>query len=165
LFSESGPNFLNYVQYFQTMSKLFFQECKKFSRGLSFLCAHSSYGPVRSCDRGSFPRTCLSGSRLSWWTVAKARSGLVLTIRWLEEKRPFGHTASQGCWRLPRSPGSHVRRCFAVAPVDMLAVEVANIQTGVWERRNGRRCESRVWRFVDINDLISCDVSAQPLSS
>jgi len=36
----------------------------------------------------------------------------------------------------------------------MLAVEVANIQTGVWERRDGRWCESRAWRFVDVDDLI-----------
>ena len=51
-----------------------------------------------------------------------------------------------------------IRRCFVVTPVDMLAVEVANIQDGVWERRDGRRCESRAWRFVDVDDLISCDV-------
>jgi len=57
-----------------------------------------------------------------------------------------------------------VRRCFAVVPIDMLGVEVANIQTGVWERRDGRWCESRAWRFVDVNDLVSCDVDAQPLS-
>ena len=37
----------------------------------------------------------------------------------------------------------------------MLAVEVANIQTGVWERRDGCRCESRPWRFVDVTDLRS----------
>jgi len=65
---------------------------------------------------------------------------------------------------LPRSPGSRRQRCFVIAPVDMLAVDVPNIQTGVWERRDGRRCESRAWRFVDVNDLISCDVYAQPLS-
>jgi len=46
----------------------------------------------------------------------------------------------------------------------MLAVEVTNIQTGVWERRDGRWCESRVWRFVDVNDLVSCDVYSQPQS-
>jgi len=34
----------------------------------------------------------------------------------------------------------------------------------VWDRRYGRWCESRAWRFVDVNDLISCDVYAQPLS-
>jgi len=39
----------------------------------------------------------------------------------------------------------------------MLAVEVTNIQTGVWERRDGRWCESRAWRFVDIDDLVSCN--------
>jgi len=39
----------------------------------------------------------------------------------------------------------------------MLAVEVANIQTEVWERRDGRRCESRAWRFVDVDDLATCD--------
>jgi len=46
----------------------------------------------------------------------------------------------------------------------MLAVEVAKVQTEVWERRDGRWCELRAWRFVDINDLVSCDVYAQPLS-
>jgi len=38
---------------------------------------------------------------------------------------------------LPKSPVSHRQRCFVVAPVDI----VVNIQTGVWERRDGRRCE------------------------
>ena len=51
-----------------------------------------------------------------------------------------------------------------VTPVDMLAAEVANIQTGVWERRDGRWGESRAWMFVDVDDLVSCDVYAQPLS-
>ena len=46
----------------------------------------------------------------------------------------------------------------------MLAVEVADVQTGVWERRDGRWCESRAWRFVDINDLIFSNVYVQPLS-
>jgi len=43
-----------------------------------------------------------------------------------------------------------VRRCFVVTPVDMLAVEVTNIQTGVWERWDGRWCESRALRFLDV---------------
>ena len=30
-----------------------------------------------------------------------------------------------------------VRRCFVANLVDMLAVEITNIQTGVWERRDG----------------------------
>jgi len=45
----------------------------------------------------------------------------------------------------------------------MLATEVAKIQTGVWERRDGRWGELRAWRFVDVDDLVSCDVYAQPL--
>jgi len=44
------------------------------------------------------------------------------------------------------------------------AIEIANIQTGVWERQDGRRCESREWRFVDVHDLLACDVYAQPFS-
>jgi len=43
-----------------------------------------------------------------------------------------------------------VRGCFVVVPVDMLAVEVANIQTGVWERQDDRGCESRAWTFIDV---------------
>jgi len=57
-------------------------------------------------------------------------------------------------------PGVHaltVRGCCVVTPVDVLAIEVANVQTGVWERRDGRWSESRPWRFVDIDDLVSCD--------
>ena len=65
---------------------------------------------------------------------------------------------------LRRSPGSHRQGCFVETPVDMLAVEFANIQTGVWEHRDGRMCESLTWKFVDVNDHISCDVYAQPLS-
>ena len=51
-----------------------------------------------------------------------------------------------------------------VTPVDVLAIEVANVQAEVWERRDGRWSESRAWRFVDVDDLVSCDVYAQPLS-
>ena len=57
-----------------------------------------------------------------------------------------------------------VRRCFVVTPVDMLAVEVTNIQGGVFEHRHGRWCESWAWRFTDVNDLASCAVYAQPLN-
>jgi len=46
----------------------------------------------------------------------------------------------------------------------MLAIEVANVQIGVWERLDGRWSESRAWRFVDVDDLVTCDVHAQPLS-
>ena len=63
---------------------------------------------------------------------------------------------------LPRSPG--VRGCCVVTPVDMLAIEVASVQTGVWERRDGRTRESRAGMFVDVDDLVICDVYAQPLS-
>ena len=38
--------------------------------------------------------------------------------------------------------------------VDMLAVNAVNIQTEMWERRDGRWCKSRAWRFVDVNDLV-----------
>jgi len=34
----------------------------------------------RCCDHRKFPRTCLFGNRLSWPTLAKAKSGLVLTF-------------------------------------------------------------------------------------
>ena len=53
---------------------------------------------------------------------------------------------------------------LAIEVVDKLAIEVTNVQTGVWERRDGRRSESRVWRFVDVDNLVTCDVYEQPLS-
>jgi len=52
----------------------------------------------RCCDLGNFPRTCLSGSRLSWPKLAKARSGLVLTFHRREEKLAF----SFGSYSSPR---------------------------------------------------------------
>jgi len=119
----------------------------------------------RYCDRGNFPRTRLSSSRLSWPKLAKARPGLVPTFRRREKKL----AVSFGFYNRPRlldvaqesrlSPSGDV-----VTPVDMLAVEVANIQTGVWKRRDGRWGQRRAWRFVDVDDLVSCDVYAQPLS-
>ena len=76
---------------------------------------------------------------------------------------PFGYTTVQGCWMLPGIQALTVRGCFVVAPVDMLAVEVTNIYTGLyWERWDGRRCESRAWMFVDVNGLIYCHVYTQP---
>ena len=56
-----------------------------------------------------------------------------------------------------------VRRCCAVALVHMLAIEVANLQTGVWEHGDGRWCEPRAWRFVHVDDPVFWDVYAQPL--
>jgi len=54
--------------------------------------------------------------------------------------------------------------CCIVTAVDMLAVKVANIHTGAWERRDGRCGESRAWRFVDVDNLVSCNVYTEPLS-
>jgi len=96
------------------------------------------------------------------------RPGLGWCRRSMGEKRswlfPLGYTTVQGCWMLPRSQALPVRRCFVVTPVDMLAVEVTNIQTVVWKRWDDRWYESRGWRFVDVNDLLSCNVYTQPLS-
>jgi len=57
----------------------------------------------RCCDRGNFPRTRLSGSRLSWPKLAKARSGLVPTFQRREKKLAvcLGCTTVQSCWMLP----------------------------------------------------------------
>jgi len=67
-----------------------------------------------------------------------------------------------GCY--PVVQALTVRGCCVVNPVDMLAIEVANVQTAVWKRRDGRSSESRTWKLVDVDDLLSCDVYAQPLS-
>jgi len=51
-------------------------------------------------------------------------------------------------------PGVHalnITRCHIICPIDLLAVEVASIKTAVQERRDGRWCKSRGWRFVDVN--------------
>jgi len=101
----------------------------------------------RCCDRGNFPRTCLSGSRLSWPRLAKARSGLVSTFQRREKKL----AVSFGLYNSPKlldvCPGVQaltVQGCCVVTPVDMLAIEVANVQAGVWERRDQARIYQRL---------------------
>jgi len=101
--------------------------------------------PAVGCPGRNSPRPGLGWCRCS---IGERRSWLI----------PLGYITDQGCWMLPRSPNSHRQGCFVVTPVDMLAVEVTNIQTGIWERRDGRWCESQAWRFVYVN------VYAQPLS-
>ena len=110
----------------------------------------------RCCDCGNFPRIRLSGSRLSWPRLAKVWSGLVPTFKRREKKLAVFF----GLYNSPRlldvaqesrlSPSGDV-----VIPVDVLAIEVASVQGGVWERRDGRWSESRAWRFVDVDDLVS----------
>jgi len=97
--------------------------------------------------------------------LGKTREGQIWIGTNVPSVREAGCFLWLGCWMLPRVPGSNRQESFVVTPVDMLAVEVTNIQTGVWERRYGRWCESLVWRFVDVNYLVSCDIYAQPLSS
>jgi len=94
--------------------KCFQSALRKFRRFTGSLWAETlNLGGVmregQCCDRGKFPRTRLSGSRLSWPRLAKARSGLVPTFQRRERNWlfPLGCTTVQGCWMLPRSPGSH----------------------------------------------------------
>jgi len=129
--------------------KRFQSALRKFQRFTGSLWAGTlSLGGVttegRCCDHGNFPRTRLSASRLSWPKLAKARFGLMPTFQRREKKL----AVSCGLYNSPRlldvaqesrlSPSGEV-----VTPVDMLAVEITSIQTGVWERRDGRWAESR----------------------
>jgi len=52
----------------------------------------------RCCDGGNFPRTRLSGSRLSWPKLANAKSGLVPTFQRREKKL----AVSFGLYNSPR---------------------------------------------------------------
>jgi len=74
---------------------------------------------------------------------AKVRSALVPMFH--GEGRNWtlhlGHRAVQGCWLLSGIQALTVRRCFAVALVNMLAVEVVDVQIELWERRDGGRWE------------------------
>jgi len=118
----------------------------------------------RCCDRGNFPRTHLSA------VLAETREGQV----WVGANVPTAREET-GCflWVVQQSKvvaccrgvqALTVRGCCVVTTVDMLAVEVTNVQTGVWESQDGRWSKSRTWRFVDVDDLATCDVQAQPLS-
>ena len=88
--------------------------------------------------------------------LAETREGQV----WVDADVPTSREET-GCfyWVVQQSnfvgccPGVQaltVQGCCVAAPVDMLAIEVANVQAGVWERRDGRRSESRAWKFVDV---------------
>ena len=89
------------------------------------------------CDRGNFSTTRASDTREGQVRVgadvpsARGETGYFV---WVVKQSKF-----VGC--CPGVRALTVRGCFAVAPVDMLAVEVPKIQTGVWERRDARRCE------------------------
>ena len=177
--------------------KCFLSALRKFQRFTGSLWAGTlSLGGVmregRFCDHGNFPGTRLSGSRLSWPKLAKARSGLVPTFQRREKKLAvsFGSYNSPRLLVLPRSPGSHFQEMFCCNPswhvgswshqrtdwgvgtsgwhpVDVNRVDVIALMWSRWNREialTSRWCESRAWRFVDVNDLISCDVYAQPLS-
>jgi len=116
---------------------------------------------------GTFLGHVCPGSWLFWPKLAKARSGLVPTFQRREKKV----VVSFGLYNSPRlldvAPGVQaltVRGCCIVTPVDVLAVEVANVQTGMLKRRDGRWSESRAWRFVDVDDLVTCYSYAHPLS-
>ena len=62
----------------------------------------------RCFDRGNFPRTHLSGSRLFWPKLAKARSGLVPTFHRWEKKLAvsFGSCNSPRLFDFAQKPGS-----------------------------------------------------------
>ena len=113
----------------------------------------------RHCDRGNYPRTHLSGSRLSWPTLVKDRSGFIPMFHpWKEKPTSFWviqQSKVVGCCSGVQA--LTIRGCCVITPAEMLAVEVANIQDGLWKRRDGRWCESQAWRFVDVDDLIPCD--------
>ena len=74
-----------------------FQRCtgSLWARILDFGCVMRE---GRCCDRGNFPRTRLSGSRLSWPRLAKARSGLVPTF----QRREKNLAVSIGLYNSPR---------------------------------------------------------------
>ena len=98
--------------------------------------------------------------------IVKARFGLVPTFQRREKKLAVSFWVVQQSKVVGCCPGVQslaVRGCCVVTPVDMLAIEVTNVQTGVWERRDWRRSESHAWRFVDVDDVVTCDVYAQPL--
>ena len=76
----------------------------------------------------------------------------------------LGHAAVQGCWMLPKSPGSHRQEMFCCN---------SSWHVGSWSHQHtdwgvgtseGRWCESRAWRFADVNEILSWDVYAQPLN-
>ena len=107
--------------------------------------------PAVGCSGRGSQRSGLVGADVA---TAREKTGCFL---WVVQQSKV-----VGCY--PRVQALTVQGCCIVTPVDVLAIEVANIQTGTWERRDGRWSESRAWRFVDIDDFVSCDIYAQPLS-
>jgi len=96
--------------------------------------------------------------------MADAREGLRVGANIPSVKGETGYTPwivqqleVVGC--CPRVQALTVRRCCPATPV-----EIANVQNGVWERRDSRGCESREWWFVDVNGLVSCKITVSDCS-
>jgi len=90
------------------------------------------------------------------------RPGLGWCRRSIGERRwliPLGYTTDQGCWMLPRRPGSRRQEMFCCIPgwhVCTWSHRYKDWGVGTWD---GRWCKSRARRFVNVDDLVSCDVS------
>ena len=52
----------------------------------------------------------------------------------------------------------------SMTPVDMWTIKIASIENGVREHWEIRCLQSGRWRFVDIDNYITINVDAQPLS-
>ena len=52
----------------------------------------------------------------------------------------------------------------SITAIDMRTIKIASIENGVRDHWEIRRLQSRRWKFVDIDDSITINVHAQPLS-
>jgi len=105
----------------------------------------------RCCDLGNFLRTSVRQSVI----LADTHKGQVWvgadvpSLRGEKDDTLFGSCSSgKDVGYCPGGQFLTIRRCCAVAPVDTLAVEIANILV-----MNGRWCELRQWRFEGVADL------------
>ena len=64
----------------------------------------------------------------------------------------------------PGQKAVSIRAVGVITPIDMGAVEIIRIQTGVDEHWKVGNLQPRWWRFVDVNDFITVNIHAQPLS-
>ena len=64
----------------------------------------------------------------------------------------------------PSNKALFIGTAGSINPVNMWTIKIASIENGVREHWEIRRLQSRKWRFVDIDNSITINVLAQPLS-
>ena len=64
----------------------------------------------------------------------------------------------------PSNKALSIGTAGSITPVDMQTIEITSIENGVREHWEIRCLQSQWWRFVEIDNSITINIHAQPLS-